>query len=67
MTEIEKVEYVTERNLPCGKYIGTWNGYIITVPLGRAEYRLKTKIGIRGFMPVTVECDQNGKIMVKQP
>jgi len=64
--EIEKVEYVTSGKFPCGKYVGTWSGYLITVSLGRGEYRLKTKMGVRGTVPVTLECNEHGKIVVHQ-
>lgn len=62
--EIIKVERVQHGKLLRGEYVGDWSGYVISIPLQTETWRLYTKDGVRGRVPVTVKVDDAGKMEV---
>jgi len=62
--EVLKTERVTEATLPPGLYVGTWSGYVITIPIADGEWQLKTASGVRGRVSVTVGVDNKGIVAV---
>lgn len=65
MNEVKSIEQVRSvKKLPDGKYKGTWGAYRVTFGIGKKQYRMEMKDGIRTTAAPCIVTVKNGQVSV---